>query len=313
MKRPHLDLIRWAKEELERSDVPCAGKDAENLFMHSFNMRRENIYARKDFGLDADKIALFKRYVKLRASRFPLQYIIKKAEFMGLAFALERGVFIPRPETELLVERVLEKIRPMNKKRINPTLSTYEETLRSRKGGVNILEMGTGCGNIAISLTKNATNCKIIASDVSDKALEIAAKNARAHGVKNRIKFIKSNYFDNISAIYYNYFDIIISNPPYVRRSEIEHLQPEIAYEDTAALDGRKDGLYSYRRILSDGTKFLKKGGIFAFEIGYDQAADLKHLIKKSGRFSETLFYKDYSGLKRILITKHRQKRDKIG
>ena len=287
MNNDALSLIRWARKELERSDVPCAEKDAETLFAHSFNTCRENIFLRENFRLNAGDIDLFRRYVKLRASRLPLQYIIKSAEFMGLPFALERGVFIPRPETELLVEKVLENIKSMNKKRIN------------------ILEIGTGCGNIAISLTKNATGCKIIASDISGKALKVAAKNARIHKVRKNIKFIRSNYFGNISAIYYNYFDIIISNPPYIRRAEIDDLQPEIAYEDTKALDGGEDGLYSYRRILNDGARFVKKGGVFTFEIGYNQAADIKHLIENDGRFSETILYKDYSGYERILITKY--------
>lgn len=293
--REALDLIRWAKEELEHSDVPCAQQDAEALFMHSFNTCRENVYAGDKFDLRTDRIDLFRYRVRLRASRFPLQYIIKKVDFMGLAFLLEKGVFIPRPETELLVEKVLERVGSINKKR------------------VNILEIGTGCGNIAISLTKNATNCKIIASDTSEKALELAARNARTHKVGRRIKFIRSDYFYNISPIYKNYFDIIVSNPPYIRRSEIGHLQPEIAYEDTAALDGREDGLYSYKRILSEGAKFLKKDGIFAFEIGYNQGADLKHFIEKDGRFFGTLVCQDYNNNERILITKYRRERGRIG
>ncbi len=286
-----LNLIRWAEKELERSEIPGAMKEAETLFMHSFKAPREHIYTIEDFKPHSDNIGLFRRYVKLRASRFPLQYIVNSEEFMGLRFALERGVFIPRPETELLVEKALDEIASIGRKR------------------VNILEIGTGCGNIAISLTKQATSCKIIASDISGKALKVADKNARRLGVKRNIKFIKSGYFAKISAIYYNYFDIIISNAPYIRRAEIEHLQPEIGYEDIKALDGGEDGLYSYRRILGDGTGYLKRGGKFIFEIGYDQAEDIKRLIGNDGRFFETKFFTDYNGCKRAVVTKHRWKK----
>jgi len=290
-----LKLIRKAREELERSKVPFAARSAEELFMHSFGVKREDIYGMDVFRPRMEKIQHFKRRVKLRASRIPIEYILKSAEFMAETFFLDNGVFIPRPETELLVEKVLEAIRPAGARR------------------VNILEIGTGCGNIAISLTKKASRCKIIASDVSDKALKVAAKNSRAHGTKKRIKFIKSSFFDGLSHIYYNYFDIIVSNPPYVRRAEIKDLQPEIAFEDKRALDGGEDGLRAYRRILGEGVKYLKKGGIFAFEIGYDQSAAVRRLIEKDGRFFGTKFFKDYGGHHRIVTTGYGRGAEKIG
>ena len=206
-----------------------------------------------------------------------------------MRFSLEEGVFIPRPETELLVEKILGIIGKM------------------RKSRVNILEIGTGCGNIAISLTKMARGCKIIVSDVSRNALDVAKKNARVHRVKKDIKFVQSNYFDKISVIYYNYFDIIVSNPPYVIRSEIKTLQPEIAYEDIKALDGGADGIYAYRRILGEGTRYLKRGGALALEIGYNRRTAIERLLKNDGRFFEIDFYKDYNGYDRILIAKKRR------
>jgi release factor glutamine methyltransferase len=203
---------------------------------------------------------------------------------MGLSFKLKEGVFIPRPETELLVEKLLEHI-----------------TLKGRKV-VNILEIGTGCGNIAISLTKNIKGCKILASDSSDKTLRLATKNARLHGVRKRIKFIQSRLFDSISSIYYNYFDIIASNPPYIRNREIGGLQPEISHEDRASVAGGDDGLYFYRIILRDGVRYLKKDGMFAFEIGHDQASGIKDIIKGDERFSQTKIFKDYGGNDRVML-----------
>lgn len=284
MENTAVNLMKWAETELRRSDIKCARQDAEVLFMDSFNMRREDVYLMKNFRPSTHHLNRFRHYVRLRASRCPLQYILKNTEFMGLSFTLEGGIFIPRPETELLVEKVLEYIKSGSKER------------------VNILEIGTGCGNIAISLTKNVTGCRIIASDISDKALKVAARNARFHGVKEDIIFIESDLFENLPGIYYNYFDVIIANPPYVRKRDLGDLEPEISHEDVMAIDGGEDGLYFYRRILNEGVRYLKKSGIFALEIGYDQAEDIASLIKNDGRFSEINFIRDYSGHNRVVI-----------
>lgn len=283
------ELVRWAETELKRADIPYAHRDAEALFTDSFGMRREDIYLARDFRLHAQCLKTFRRYVKLRASRYPLQYILKKADFMGLVFLLEEGVFIPRPETEILVERLIEEIKSEGKRR------------------VNVLDIGTGCGNIAISLTKNIAGCKIIASDISASALKVADKNARSHGVKKDIKFVKSGFFDKISSIFYNYFDMIISNPPYVRRRDVEGLQPELSYEDVTALNGGEDGLYFYKRILSDGMRYLRRDGVFIFEIGYDQAEDIARLAKRDNRLQAPELFKDYNGHRRIALVRRRR------
>jgi release factor glutamine methyltransferase len=254
--------------------------------MDSFGARYEDIYLSKNFKISRYRLNLFKHYVELRTARYPLQYILKNAEFMGLSFTLDEGVFIPRPETELLVEKVIEYIKLIG------------------KNEVNVFEIGTGCGNIAISLTKNVTGCKILASDISDKALRVASRNARFPNVENNIEFVKSNFFENLPNHYINYFDIILSNPPYVRKSEIGYLQPEISYEDVISFDGGEDGLYFYKRILNDGAKYLKKDGIFAFEIGYDQREEIARLTKNDGRFSVPVFFKDYSGYERVVTVR---------
>ena len=194
------------------------------------------------------------------------------------------GVFIPRPETEILIEKTAE----------------IASGLGSRH--LNILEIGTGSGNIAISLTKNVTNCRIIASDISDAALRTAFQNAKMNAVGNSIKFIKSDLFSNINSTYFTYFDIIISNPPYVRRGEIKGLQPEIAYEDIRALDGGDDGLDFYHRILDEGRRYLKAGGIFAFEIGCDQSGAITKIAEKYPELGRAETFKDYNGHDRIAI-----------
>ncbi|MBL7071199.1 MAG: peptide chain release factor N(5)-glutamine methyltransferase [Candidatus Omnitrophica bacterium] len=279
-----MKLIKWGESELKKSDIKSATYDAETLFMDSFKASREDLFLGNDVKLPVKRLDLFRHYIALRASRYPLQYILNKVEFLGHDFILEEGVFIPRPETEILVERSTEHIISKGKKK------------------VNILEIGTGCGNIAISLTKSIPGCRIIASDISSKALKTAAKNAKMHGAIKRIRFVKSDLFDNISSIFYDYFDIIISNPPYVRKRDLVTLQPELSHEDRRALDGGAGGIRFYKQILKEGVKYLKREGSFAFEIGYDQADEVEGIIRKDGRFLGPEFYHDHCGHKRVTI-----------
>ncbi len=263
------ELLKWGEYVLRAAGIDTAGLDAGILLDHC-----------PDTGV-------FRSSINHRASRYPLQYILKEAEFMGLPLNLREGVFIPRPETEILIEKALEIIADMD------------------RCPVNMLEIGTGSGNIAISLTKNVTNCRIIASDISDAALETASQNAEMNVVDRQIEFIKSDLFDNISSAYLGYFDIIISNPPYVKRDEIKHLEPEIAHEDVRALDGGIDGLDFYRAILDDGRRYLRSGGVVVFEIGCDQAEAIAEIIKKYPELGNIKIFKDYNGLDRIVVINH--------
>ncbi|MDP3789301.1 MAG: peptide chain release factor N(5)-glutamine methyltransferase [Candidatus Omnitrophota bacterium] len=264
-----MKLLKWGEAELAAAGIDTARLDAGILLDRFPNT------------------GLFRRSVKQRASRYPLQYILNETEFMGLALKLRENVFIPRPETEILSEKAIE---------IAINMDRYP---------VSVLEIGTGSGNIAISLTKNVTNCRIIASDISDVALETAAQNAEMNTVSGQIEFVKSNLFDNISSVYSGYFDIIISNPPYVKRDEIKHLQPEIAHEDIKALDGGIDGLDFYRAILAGGRHYLRAGGVFLFEIGYDQAVAVAKIAEQYPELGEVKFFKDYNNYARVAIVKY--------
>ena len=168
----------------------------------------------------------------------PLQYIIGKEKFFGLDFIVNEDVFIPRPETEILVNTVLDTIDTIR--------NTLNHSLRSGSGQardtIRILDLCTGTGNIAISLTKNTRNCKISASDISEKALDVARENARINGVHDLVDFVKSDLFSDISGK----FDIIVSNPPYIARYEFKTLQKEVLREPVLALDVGEDGLDFY-------------------------------------------------------------------
>ena len=207
---------------------------------------------------------------------------------MDFEFETESATLYPRPETEILVEKAIELI------------SGSADTASERA----ILDIGTGCGNIAISLTKYIPSGKIVALDISDTALRVAEKNARLHGVGGKIVFLESNLFDGIINSYKNYFDLIISNPPYVSLEDFSSLPEEVKKDPYIALYGGVDGLNFYRRIARESARFLKSEGSILLEIGYGQAPDVIKILVDSGNFCGAHVYKDYSGVERIISAK---------
>ncbi|MEE8359900.1 MAG: peptide chain release factor N(5)-glutamine methyltransferase [Candidatus Omnitrophota bacterium] len=199
--------------------------------------------------------------------------------FCGLTFETNENVLIPRPETEILVNRCLELMRGVK----NP----------------KILDIGTGSGNIAVSLTNSDETCKIVALDMSEEALVIACENARQLGVSDRISFIESDLFTNIFKE--DGFDIIVSNPPYIPTWEIATLAGHVKAEPRLALDGGDDGLAFYRRILEGVPGFLKVGGYLIMEMGYDQSQRIEKLLKASGGFVDIGTIKDSSNIERVI------------
>lgn len=237
----------------------------------------------------------------------PLQYIIGKEKFYGLEFIVNEDVFIPRPETEILVNTALDII---NTVRYKPALPA------GRQNAVRILDLCTGSGCIAISLmvqlsspsilseaeglTKNAADCKIFASDISEKALNVAKENAAINGVSERILFIQSDLFNNIEGK----FDIIVTNPPYVARHEFGTLQKEVLKEPVMALDGGHDGLDFYRRIFSQAHRYLLSGGYCMMEIGYGQREDIKKIIDSTGNFEIIDVKEDQYLIDRVMVAR---------
>ena len=211
----------------------------------------------------------------------PIQYIMGSVEFCGLEFHVDERVLIPRPETELLVEAAVE----------------LAGSSSAKTGALDILDLCTGSGNIAIALmarrcaplTKNLSNCKITASDISPAALEVARRNAVRNGVYYGLKFVCSDLFADIEGR----FDIIVSNPPYIARHEFLTLQEEVLREPRAALDGGVDGLDFYRRIAASLPEYLKRGGYIVMEIGYGQRDAVADVICKSGIFKISDVKKD--------------------
>ncbi len=210
----------------------------------------------------------------------PLQYITGKQEFMKLNFLVNKNVLIPRQDTEILVEEVIS----ISKNIPNPI----------------ILDLCTGSGAIAISLAKYIKNTKIYATDISEKAIEIAEKNAEFNGVINNIEFIESDLFTRLKNLK---FDIIVSNPPYIEERELKKLPKDVQNEPQIALNGGKDGLKFYREILENGYKFLNRQGYLCLEIGYNQKQSVLKILQEQRRYINTYTKKDLCENDRIIVT----------
>ena len=208
----------------------------------------------------------------------PLQHITHRQEFMKMDFFVDENVLIPRPDTEILVEEVIKIAQKYNSPRI--------------------LDLCTGSGAIAISLKKFVPNVDITAVDISEKALEIAQKNAKK--LETKINFLKSDLFDKLDN---KKFDIIVSNPPYIRKDEIKKLSEEVQKEPKIALDGGEDGLDFYRIIAEQAINYLKTGSFLCFEIGYNQKNDVIKIIEDDQNYKNTYCKKDLYGNDRIIIT----------
>ena len=208
----------------------------------------------------------------------PLQHITHHQEFMKMDFYVNENVLIPRPDTEILVEEVIRIAKNIN----NP----------------KILDLCTGSGAIAISVAKNVPNAEVYAIDISKNALDVAKKNAKE--LNTNVKFVKSNLFNKIDKMK---FDIIVSNPPYIKKADILNLSQEVKREPELALDGGVDGLDFYRKITEQAIDYLKFGSYLCFEIGYDQKDEVIDIINKHENYSNTYCKKDLGGNDRIIIT----------
>ena len=208
----------------------------------------------------------------------PLQHITHQQEFMKMNFYVDENVLIPRPDTEILVEEVIKIANKINQPKI--------------------LDLCTGSGAIAISIAKSVPNAEVYAIDISSKAIEVAKKNSKELGTN--VKFIKSNLFSKLNQMK---FDIIVSNPPYIKKDVMKNLSKEVQKEPELALDGGIDGLDFYRKITKQAIEYLKYGSYLCFEIGYDQKEEVIDIINKQEHYSKTYCKKDFGGNDRVIVT----------
>ncbi len=270
------------------------------ILANILNRDKEYLLIHENEELNDDLLNQFKNSIKKICNGVPVQYITNKQEFMGLEFYVDENVLIPQPDTEILVEEVINLVGVAPQGDLNKN-----EHLKH----IKILDLCTGSGAIGISIAKNVDNFKITLSDISKKALKVAEKNfknlvgedaAVCPQNNKQIKIIQSDLFENIN----DKFDIIVSNPPYIKSDVIKTLDKEVQNEPKISLDGGKDGLKIYKRIIDEAYKYLEFNGYLALEIGYDQKEDVINLIKNTKKYTDIYSKKDLAGNDRIVICK---------
>ena len=285
MSRPvnYGELYRAGKKILEQADIGEAALDARLLRESVCRTNRNDLLVHGDREVEPEKEKTYLTFIEKRASHMPLQYITGVQEFMGLEFTVNEKVLIPRQDTEILVE----------------------EVLRDLHDGSRILDMCTGSGCILISLLHYSNDCQGTGADISGDALCVARENAARilAGKKDDTvaRFVESDLFERVEGR----FDILVSNPPYIRSAVIPELAEEVrGNEPILALDGAEDGLLFYRRIIKQGKEHLCGGGRLFFEIGYDQGVAVKGMMEEAG-YADVRIVKDFSGLDRVVYGRY--------
>ena len=275
------NLYQSGTESLEKAGIAEAKLDAWYLLEYETGISRAMFFTDPDRMIEENIAERYQKDIETRAKRIPLQHITGEQEFMGLTFKVNEHVLVPRQDTESLVEEALKKIAP----------------------GMKILDMCTGSGCILESILKFAQKKKMqingTGCDISKEALKVAKENNDR--LEAGASFIQGDLFEHIEEVY----DMIVSNPPYIRTEEISRLEDEVKLHDPwIALDGKEDGLYFYRRIVKDSTEHIKNGGYLLFEIGFDQGKDVSELMKDHG-YEEIQVKKDLAGLDRVVIGRY--------
>ena len=274
------ETLRKGMIQLKTGNVTEPNLKARLIMQYILNKPRQYLIIYDDQVLTLRQEVDYFKAIKRLINGEPIQHITHQQEFMKLSFFVNEDVLIPRPDTEILVEEVIKIAKKIKAK--------------------NILDMCTGSGAIAVSLAKYLDNVEITAVDISTKTLNVAKKNAKNNEVENKITFIESNLFENIVNEKY---DIIVSNPPYIKKDVIKTLNKEVQKEPKIALNGGEDGLDFYRIITEQAINYLKTGSFLCFEIGYNQKNDVIKIIEDEQNYKNTYCKKDLYGNDRIIIT----------
>lgn len=280
-------LIYWASSTLKACGIDSSRLDAEVILSHLRGCRRIDLYAHPDRPVENTFAAIYQNAILRRGQRVPLQYITNHAEFMSLDFFVDERVLIPRPETELLAEAVIQKSRTM------PCEDEF-----------TLVDIGTGSGAIATILAKKIDKTRVFAIDISADALAVARMNADRHKVLHKITFLCGNIFEPLKKYgVASKVHFIVSNPPYVSSGEFQHLQKEVRdYEPYVALVSGRDGLQIFRCIVAQAKTWLMPGGYLLLEVGESQAQLVMQLIEDTGCFTKPFCIKDYQNIDRIVI-----------
>lgn len=278
MKKTILELINYGTIELKESDTPRL--DAELILSKVLEKDKLYLLMNKQETVSEIYVKEYYSLINLRKKKMPVKYILGKCEFYGIDLYIEQGVLIPRGDTEILVEEVLKLI--------------------DTKKEIHLCDLCSGSGAIGIAIAKNSNNVFVDEIDYYDKPEKITKINIQKNNLSDKVKFIKSDLLNEV--IDKTTYDIIVSNPPYIKKQDIDELMSDVKdYEPITALDGGNDGLYFYKKIISQSKKVLKSNGILAFEIGYDQANDIRKILEING-YKNIKVVKDLAGLDRVVI-----------
>ena len=275
------DAIKKGMIELKNVNIEEPKLKARLLMQYVLNESRQYVIVNDMEQLDKAKEKQYLEEIKILKKGVPIEHITHQKEFMKLSFFVDKNVLIPRQDTEILVEEVIKIAKKINARKV--------------------LDLCTGSGAIAVSLAKYLPQAEITAIDISNDALKIAKKNAISNNVQNQITFISSDTFTNLSE---EKFDIIVSNPPYIKTNVIKNLDIQVQNEPFIALDGGKDGLDFYKKIINESYQYLKYNGYLCLEIGFDQKIDVIELIENTERFTGTYSKKDLFDNDRIIVTR---------
>ena len=278
------EQLKIAADILNKHNVESARLEAEILLAHTLNVGRLYLYINPEQTISQEQVDDYNKLIERRTNHEPTAYILGHREFMDLDLIVNEDVLIPRPETEVLVESVIDH-------------------LNDNTGIIKIADIGTGSGAIAISLAKSLSGAAVEAVDISEKAINVARLNIGKYNLLGRITV---HLGDLLSPLNGKKFNAIVSNPPYIPSRVIDTLQAEVKdYEPSTALDGGMDGLDFYRLLFRESPKFLIDGGFLAVEIGFDQAESVKKLAEAEGQFKDIEIIKDLSKNDRVIIAKY--------
>lgn len=279
------DLMKFAIDHLQQRGFRETRLTIELLLSHALQCQRIELYTHFDKPLSIAELKSFRELYQRRLAHEPVQYIVGTTSFMGLQFAVDKRVFIPRPETETLVEQVMMKCNQRE---------DAEETY--------ILDVGTGSGNISVSLAKLVRNTLITSIDSSAQTLEVAETNALLHGVAGNITFVNANFFELRESQFPRQFDFLVSNPPYVSLQEWQDLEPEVRqFEPKQAVSDQNDGYEFYRRFGVVGPRLVRKGGWLIVEVGYGQWERVSEILRTAS-LTEISVVNDLQEIPRVVL-----------
>ena len=282
-----LELINETTAYFKKKGIDSSRLDAELLLARCLNCARIQLYIDFERVVTQDELSAFRELVRRRGAREPVAYLTGYRDFWSLKIAVEKGVLIPRPETELLVEECVKIFKPLS------------------DGGqqTTILEPGTGSGALSIALALELKQCRVYATDISPAAIKVAQRNSREHGCEGRVHVIQGDALASFRQ--QGLFDLIVSNPPYIPSADIAGLAPDIRdHEPIEALDGGQDGLSFYRQWIPQMAVLLKNNGWAVLEMGVGQAAAITQLFKSTGVFADVQTVKDYAGHERVIVAR---------